>query len=65
MLAASRYVSAASMAGAVALALLLVVRGAAPSVSLAGVLLAALVVYRHRENIQRLRSGSERRLGGA
>jgi glycerol-3-phosphate acyltransferase PlsY len=56
---ATRYASLASMAGAVAAPLfaLVFIQQWAYVVALA--IIAALLVYRHRENIQRLRAGTE------
>lgn len=62
--AITRYVSVGSVLGAVAFAVTLAVRNTAgwrsPTVWL-GVVLAALVVVRHRENLRRLARGEERR----
>ena len=63
VLALTRYVSAASIAGALALSALLFGLGAPPPVARMGVLLALLIVLKHRDNIARLRNGSERRIG--
>jgi acyl phosphate:glycerol-3-phosphate acyltransferase len=60
---ASRYVSLASIAGTLALPALLAAFGARGSVVLSAAAVATLVVARHRNNIERLRAGSERRLG--
>ena len=74
---ATRYVSAASMLAALALPVLLLVRarvwpGAEPMQTaeflpllIAVTLLAALVIWKHRANISRLRAGTELRIGGA
>ncbi len=62
-LAGTRYVSLASMVAAVSLAALAWVLGASPSVAGAATLTAALVVLRHRSNLRRLWTGSERRAG--
>jgi glycerol-3-phosphate acyltransferase PlsY len=61
--AAFRYVSLASMAGCVALAIAEWAFGYAPMYAVAGASAAALIVWRHRENVRRLVSGTERRLG--
>ena len=60
----SRYVSLGSLVGMVALPLFIIVSAnwAWPELLLAAAL-AALAVYRHRDNIRRLLSGEERRLG--
>ena len=62
-LAGTRYVSLASMVAAVSLAALAWVLGAAPWVAGAATFTAALVVVRHRSNLRRLWTGSERRAG--
>jgi glycerol-3-phosphate acyltransferase PlsY len=62
-LAATRYVSLGSIVGAVSLAALAFVLGASPFVAGAATFTAALVVLRHRSNLQRLWRGSERRAG--
>jgi acyl phosphate:glycerol-3-phosphate acyltransferase len=60
---ASRYVSLASLAATLALPALLAAFGAPGSVVLSATAVALLIVARHRNNIARLRDGSERRLG--
>ena len=73
-LVGSRFVSVASIAGAVALPLGIVAFALAPwpaqttlvggwPFALVGVLIAALVVVKHRSNIARLKSGTEPRIG--
>ena len=64
----SRYVSLASMAAAIAVPVTMAVQMAAAKswdgVLLGfGILLAILVVVRHRANIQRLMAGTESRVG--
>ncbi len=59
--AASRYVSLGSISGAVALAALAMAFGAPRLVVSAAALTAALVVFRHRSNLRRLLTGTERR----
>jgi acyl phosphate:glycerol-3-phosphate acyltransferase len=63
VLAATRYVSAGSMAGAVALAALAAATGAPWPVWTAAAAMAALIVWKHRGNIRRLLDGTESRLG--
>jgi len=60
----SRYVSLGSLVGMVALPLFIIVSAtwAWPEMLLAAAL-AALAIYRHRDNIRRLLAGEERRLG--
>jgi glycerol-3-phosphate acyltransferase PlsY len=63
VLALTRYVSAGSIAGTLALSALLFALGAPPPVARVGVLLALLIVLKHKDNIVRLVKGSERRFG--
>jgi glycerol-3-phosphate acyltransferase PlsY len=63
VVACSRYVSLASIAGTLALPPLLAGFGAPASVVLSAAAVAVLIVAKHRKNILRLRAGSERRLG--
>lgn len=62
VLLASRYVSAASMAGAITLPLALWRFHASPVVLLAGGVVAVLVVVRHRANLARIAAGTESRV---
>ncbi len=59
----TRYVSLASMVGALALAVLLFVAPAPRPVCVAGVVLAAIVIVRHKDNVERLLAGREHRVG--
>lgn len=63
LVAALRYVSLASIAGAVALAPGVWLFRYPPVYAAAGVCAAALIVWRHRANVKRLLSGTEPRLG--
>jgi glycerol-3-phosphate acyltransferase PlsY len=59
----TRFISAGSLAGALALAIATAI-GNAPGPVVAGAILAAvLVMHRHRDNVQRLIAGTERRIG--
>jgi glycerol-3-phosphate acyltransferase PlsY len=60
MVAATRYISVGSVAGAGAfpLAVWLISHPPLP-VTLAAVVSGAFIIYRHRENLQRLRAGTE------
>lgn len=58
----TRYVSLGSMAAAVTLPVAVVVHGAAPAVVACAAAVAALVLWRHRENMARLHAGRERRI---
>lgn len=62
-LAATRYVSVASIAGTLALAAAAFLLGAPPPVVRAAAGLALLIVWKHRANLQRLARGTESRLG--
>jgi acyl phosphate:glycerol-3-phosphate acyltransferase len=55
------YVGLASMLGALALVISLLIRGAGVPLITFGVVAAALVLYAHRANIQRMRAGTENR----
>jgi glycerol-3-phosphate acyltransferase PlsY len=59
----SRYVSLASISVAVLLPLIALFMSQSGSYLLASVILTLLVVYRHRENIERLLNGNERKIG--
>jgi glycerol-3-phosphate acyltransferase PlsY len=61
--ALSRYVSLGSIVGTLTLAAVTFVRPGTLAVSAAGCVAAAVIVTKHRGNIERLRSGTERRLG--
>jgi glycerol-3-phosphate acyltransferase PlsY len=58
-----RYVSLGSITVAVLLPVLALAMKEPFELLILCLLMAALVVYRHRENIQRLRSGTEPKLG--
>jgi glycerol-3-phosphate acyltransferase PlsY len=60
---ATRYVSAGSCIGAVVLASLAFVTGGQSSVSWCAAGVAALIVWKHRGNLQRIVAGTESRLG--
>jgi glycerol-3-phosphate acyltransferase PlsY len=62
-LAALRYVSLASLAGATSLAVAAFLLGAPRGVAWTAAALAALIAWRHRENLRRIRAGTESRLG--
>jgi glycerol-3-phosphate acyltransferase PlsY len=64
VLASTRYVSAGSIAGAVVLSATLFALHAPAPVARIGVLLSLLILVKHRQNIARLLSGNEPRLGG-
>jgi acyl phosphate:glycerol-3-phosphate acyltransferase len=65
----TRYVSLGSLVAACVAPLLfagLALAGAAPSAYVAfGVVAASIIVFKHRSNIERLRAGTERRVGRA
>jgi glycerol-3-phosphate acyltransferase PlsY len=60
---ATRYISIGSMAGAAALAIVAATGQHPLSVTIGAAMAALLIVYRHRENLVRLREGTERRIG--
>lgn len=63
LLAATRYVSVASIAAALALPFVVwALRGSQALVIVAAVV-GSLALYKHRTNLQRLLAGSEQRLG--
>jgi glycerol-3-phosphate acyltransferase PlsY len=59
----TRYVSLGSLAATLALPPVAWMSGASSAVVLASACTAALIVFRHRTNIRRLRAGTERRMG--
>ena len=61
--AASRYVALGSVAGTIALAAAAFVYGPRP-VAWAATAIGALVIVKHRSNLERLLRGTERRVGG-
>jgi glycerol-3-phosphate acyltransferase PlsY len=60
-----RYVSLASMVAAVALALTSLLAAATSPVRVAAVVTSILILIRHRDNIRRLRAGTEPRIGAS
>ena len=63
IVAAFRYVSLASILAGVSLAIGAWILGYSPTYAAAAACAAALIVWRHHENVKRLISGTERRLG--
>jgi glycerol-3-phosphate acyltransferase PlsY len=59
----TRFISAGSIAGALALAIAAAAGNAPAPVVVGAVLAAILVVHRHRDNVSRLLAGTERRIG--
>jgi glycerol-3-phosphate acyltransferase PlsY len=59
----SRIVSLAAMMAAVAAPLVLWLFYQPPAIVAMGLVMAAMIVFRHRGNIQRLRAGTEPRFG--
>lgn len=57
------YVSLGSIIGSLAAPVVILVSGGDKGVAAVGLAIAALIVYRHRENIGRLIKGAERKLG--
>lgn len=62
--AITRMVSVGSIAAAGAVPLLIWLRGYPVSFILLGICVGAIIIYRHKENIQRLLMGKENTLGG-
>jgi len=60
---ATRFVSLGSVAGTAAVAVATFVLGAAPAVCWSATLVGALIVWKHRANLERILRGSENRLG--
>jgi glycerol-3-phosphate acyltransferase PlsY len=65
ILAATRYVSVASVSGALALGVLTWLLGAPRPVASTALALALLIGWKHRANLRRIASGTENRLGRA
>lgn len=63
LVASFRFVSLASVAAVAGLPVAILALGYPWPIVVAGALVAGIVVLRHRENIQRLLAGTERRLG--
>jgi glycerol-3-phosphate acyltransferase PlsY len=63
-LALTRYVSVASLCGTLGLVAAAAVLST-PPVTIAAAFAAALIFYRHRENLARLQAGTERRVGAS
>jgi len=61
--AASRYVSVASIAAAVALPAAVWLSGAGIVLKIISTAVGAMAIYKHKANIQRLRAGTENRFG--
>jgi acyl phosphate:glycerol-3-phosphate acyltransferase len=62
-LAAFRYVSAASIAGTSAVAVIAALAGLPREVTAAAAACAVLIIWKHRENLKRIANGTESRLG--
>ena len=62
-IALGRYVSLASLFAAALMAPLLLVLGYPAATVLVGLVMSALVAFRHRDNVRRLRFGTEPRIG--
>jgi glycerol-3-phosphate acyltransferase PlsY len=59
----TRYISVGSMAGAIALAVSAAASEAPGAVAVGAIVAALIIVHRHRGNLARLLSGTERRVG--
>jgi acyl phosphate:glycerol-3-phosphate acyltransferase len=62
-IAATRFISAGSIAGALALPVAAAVGNVSNSVEAGTLVVAAIVIVRHRDNVSRLMAGTERRIG--
>ena len=62
-IAATRFISAGSIAGALALPVAAAIGNVPTPVEAATLLAAAMVIIRHRDNVSRLMAGTERRIG--
>jgi acyl phosphate:glycerol-3-phosphate acyltransferase len=62
-LAFSRYVSVSSVVAAASLAAMAALFGAPPAVWLSAAFCVAVIVWKHRPNLERLAAGTERRIG--
>jgi glycerol-3-phosphate acyltransferase PlsY len=60
---ATRYVSLASIVASLSLGVMAFLAGAPAPVPIASTVVAALITWKHRENIRRLARGTERRMG--
>lgn len=60
----TKYISLGSMLASMALPLIAYATGSPASVVIVACAACALIVFRHRSNVMRLRMGTERRLGG-
>src|SRR4029077_10993864 len=61
--ALTKYISLASLLATIALPPLAYVLGSEAAAVIAACLAATIIVFRHRSNVSRLRTGTERRLG--
>ena len=59
----TRYISLGSLAAAVLFPIFLIISHAPLTYVLAGVLISAFAIYRHRSNIQRVLAGTEHKIG--
>ena len=59
----SRVISLGSIAATLTLPPAALLSGASPSIARAAIGAAALILFRHRANLQRILSGTERRMG--
>ena len=64
VIAVTRYVSLGSIVGAALTPFVFLALGYGLPYFVFGLAMAALVIYRHRQNIERLRSGTEAKFGG-
>jgi glycerol-3-phosphate acyltransferase PlsY len=62
-LALTRYVSVASIVGALSLAVAVLISPGTPALRMSAVALGVFIVFKHRANLRRLAAGTESRLG--
>jgi glycerol-3-phosphate acyltransferase PlsY len=63
MVATTRYVSAGSVAAAAVVPIVTTLLDGRPSTSTGALVLAVLIIWRHRSNLSRLAKGTESRIG--
>jgi glycerol-3-phosphate acyltransferase PlsY len=59
----TRYISVGSLAGAVTLAVVAAASDVAPAIAVGAIVTALVIIHRHRGNLSRILSGTERRVG--
>src|SRR4030042_54399 len=59
-----KYVSLGSLTASLSMPVLLGAAGSSPAFIVLSLSIASLIFYRHKDNIKRLREGSEKKMGG-